>query len=110
MAVIKELPAMKALQTLVLKAFDLKMLGPLLTSGVGRRLQRLDLHYNYRHPGINLLDIGRFCPCLVELAVCDSLVTSDEDWHFPKIFGQLQALKLLRVSYSQVDDWEPIVK
>ena len=110
MAVVKELPGMKALQTLVLKAFDLKNLGHLLTSGVGLRLRRLDLHYNYRHPGINLLDIGRFCPLLVELAVCDSLVTSDENWNFPKIFRHLEALKLLRVTYSHADDWEAVVK
>ena len=109
MAVLQELPQMHALQTLVLKAFDQKSLGPLLTSPVGPRLRRLDLHYNYRYPGINLLDIGRYCPFLLDLALCDSLIATDDDLNGCN-FRYLRSLKLLRVSYSQPDDWEVVVK
>ena len=110
-AVLQALPQMHALQTLVLKAFDQKGLVPLLKE-VGHRLRRLDLHYNYRYPGINLLDIGRYCPFLSDLALCDSLISTDND---PpngsgKLFQNLTSLKLLRVTYSQPDDWECVVK
>ena len=90
-AVLRELPQMHALQTLVLKAFDQKYLGPLLKTGVGPRLRRLDLHYNNRYPGISLLSIGRYCPFLSELALCDSLISSDDPDElsaFKKLFHQ----------------------
>ena len=116
-AVLRELPQMHALQTLVLKAFDQKSLGPLLITGVGLRLRRLDLHYNNRYPGINLLSIGRYCPFLSELALCDSLISSDDpeehqhlDYFPKKLFRHLSSLKMLRVSYSQPDDWEWVVR
>ena len=112
-AVLRELPQMHALQTLVLKAFDQKYLGPLLKTGVGPRLRRLDLHYNNRYPGISLLSIGRYCPFLSELALCDSLISSDDpDEHsaFKKLFHHLSSLKMYRVSYSQPDDWEWVVR
>jgi len=84
-----------------------------LKTGVGPRLRRLDLHYNNRYPGISLLSIGRYCPFLSELALCDSLISSDDpDEHsaFKKLFHRLSSLKMYRVSYSQPDDWEWVVR
>ena len=107
LAALKELPQLYKLETLVLKAFDLTNLRPLLESPVGARLRRLDLHYNYDSPGINLLEIGKCCPLLSDLSVCDSLVTICGDAK-PENFMRLISFKLLRVTYTSQDDWEPI--
>ena len=79
MAAIEELPKLQELRTLVLKAFDLMYLKNLLSTPIGFRLRRLDLHFNYNFPGINLTEIVVLCPILSELAVCDSLVTTSND-------------------------------
>jgi len=77
-AALEELPKLEDLQTLVLKAFDLKYQKCLLSTQVGIRLRRLDLHFNYEAPGVNLAEIAILCPYLTDLAVCDSLVKCDE--------------------------------
>ena len=79
MAAIEELPKLQELRTLVLKAFDLMYLKNLLSTPIGFRLRRLDLHFNHNFPGINLTEIVVLCPILSELAVCDSLVTTSND-------------------------------
>ncbi len=122
-AAVKDLPTLRELRTLVLKAFRPKFLRPLLEGQVGKRLRRLDLHYNSFPPGINLADVGHACPLLVDLAVCDSIVYWDDSERRckkrPKMavdrFGQplfvnLRSLKLLRVTYSEADVWEAIPK
>ena len=48
MAALSEVPKMRELETLVLKAFEAQYLGLLLSKSVGQRLRRLDLHYNYQ--------------------------------------------------------------
>lgn len=135
LAALSDLPKLVSLRTLVLKAFALKCLVPLLNTQIGFRLRRLDLHYTNVNPGINLIDIGIACPFLTDLAVCDSLVTWSSDGvvtnnnnnnkvkrkHKRKqqqfssepndrcgktIFTRLESLKLLRVTYRNVDDWE----
>ena len=79
MAAIEELPKLQELRTLVLKAFDLMYLNNLLSTPIGFRLRRLDLHFNNNFPGINLTEILVLCPILSELAVCDSMVTTSND-------------------------------
>ena len=101
------------MQTLVLKAFDVKSICPLLESKVGHNLRRLDLHYNYHTPGIDLIAIGKCCPYLTEFSVSDSLITAPDMKNMPKknrLFSHLSSLKLLRVSYSHQDDWEAILR
>ena len=109
----ENLPNFKELQTLVLKAFDVKSIGPLLAYKVGHNLRRLDLHYNYNTPGINLITVGKWCPFLTEFSVSDSLITAPDMKNMPKknrLFSHLSSLKLLRVSYSHQDDWEAILR
>ena len=106
-AALNELPKLENLRTLVLKAFDLKSLNALLSTKVGYRLSRLDLHYNNNYPGVNLADIAVYCPYLSELAVCDSLITTDyKTMAKSSRFKFLISLKLLRVAYSNQQDWE----
>lgn len=111
-AAIRDLPCLTALRTLILKAFTLNCLQPLLSSQVGLRLRRLDLHYNYHQPGVNLAEIGNACPFLAELSVCDALVTYTTNRggvrNTRPTFTRLVALKLLRVTYINNDDWEAI--
>lgn len=101
------MPKLKELKTLVLKAFNVSSICPLLQTSVGFRLRRLDLHYNYRSPGVDLIQIGLFCPFLNDLSVADSLVTTSSRKN-GGLFKHLNVLKLLRVSYSHLDDWEKI--
>ena len=107
-AALEELPKLEDLQTLVLKAFDLKYQKCLLSTQVGLRLRRLDLHFNYEAPGVNLAEIAILCPYLTELAVCDSLVKCDENLlvHFRHEMKYLVSLKLLRVTYTGERNWE----
>lgn len=107
-AAIEEIPKLPNLKTLVLKAFDVQAIEPLLQTCVGSKLVRLDLHYNYHEPGINLFQLGNLCQNLQELSVSDSLIKAAGVKLYPRAFGHLCSLKLLRVSYSQVDDWEKI--
>lgn len=109
-AAIEEIPKLPNLKTLVLKAFDVQAIEPLLQTGIGAKLLRLDLHYNYFVPGINLSEIGNLCLNLQELSVSDSLIRLQTVKLHARAFGQLVCLKLLRVSYSQQDDWEKILR
>ncbi len=110
----EELPKFLHLKTLVLKAFASPYIVPLLRTNVGPRLRRLDLHYNYAAPGINLIEIGDCCPLLCELSVSDSMVTTTSASASAEssklIFKRLTSIKLLRVSYSHPDDWEKILR